>query len=40
VGQTSLQTATALFMAQDAVYRANTVPVITELMTTLHDVHK
>lgn len=37
-GRTSLQGATALFMAQDAVYRANTVPVITELMTTLHAV--
>ena len=36
----SLQAATALFMAQDAVYRASTVPVITELMTTLHAVHK
>jgi hypothetical protein len=39
-GQTSLHAATALFMAQDAVYRANTVPVVTELMTTLHAVSK
>lgn len=39
-GQASLQAATALFMSQDAAYRANTVPVITELMTTLHAVRK
>jgi len=39
-GQNSLQAATALFMAQDAVYRASTVPVIMELMTTLQAVHK
>jgi hypothetical protein len=39
-GRSSLQAATALFMSQDAVYRANTVPVVTELMTTLQAVRK
>jgi hypothetical protein len=39
-GRGSLQAATSLFMAQDAAYRANTVPVITELMTTLQAVRK
>lgn len=39
-GRASLQAATALFMSQDAVYRANTVPVVTELMTTLRAVRQ
>ncbi len=39
-GQSALQNATAQFMNQDAVYRCSTVPVITELMTTLNAVRK
>jgi len=39
-GQTSLQDATAQFMSQDGIYRSATVPVITELMTTLNAVKR
>lgn len=39
-GQAALENATAQFMSQDAVYRCDTVPVITELMTTLNEVRK
>lgn len=39
-GKATLQAATAVFMAQDAEYRCATVPVISELMTTLASVNK
>lgn len=39
-GQAALQAATAQFMQQDAVYRCETVPVITQLMSTLATVNK
>jgi hypothetical protein len=39
-GQSVLQSATAQFMTQDAEYRSATVPVITELMTTLNALKK
>jgi len=39
-GQSVLKSATAQFMGQDAEYRSATVPVITELMTTLNALKK